>query len=82
MCSSDLVSSAFLNGYLRSAAFLYLPEGQVAKKILLILFKLEKAFYEVEYEFANRPGWVLIPTIGVINTLNELRELVPRMGIN
>jgi maltokinase len=76
------VSSAFLNGYLRSAAFLYLPEGQVAKKILLILFKLEKAFYEVEYEFANRPGWVLIPIIGVINTLNELRELVPRMGIN
>ncbi len=76
------VSSAFLNGYLRNTALLYLPEGQVARKILLVLLKLEKAFYEVEYEFTNRPSWVPIPIIGVINTLNELRELVPKIGIN
>lgn len=26
----------------------------------------EKAIYEVNYELANRPGWVAIPLVGIL----------------
>ena len=38
-------------------------------KGLLELFVLEKAVYELKYEVDNRPDWVRIPLIGLLNIL-------------
>ena len=57
------------------------------------LFCVEKALYEVQYELANRPGWVSIPLRGVLALLGPpgtpenpggppvLNELAGRCGI-
>jgi predicted trehalose synthase len=37
---------------------------------LLELFVLEKAFYEMSYELANRPSWLRIPLEGIRAILN------------
>ena len=39
-------------------------------KLTLALFLLEKGFYEIAYEAANRPGWLCIPTRGVLGLLD------------
>jgi len=43
---------------------------------LLDLFLLNKAFYEIAYEAANRPGWLSIPVRGVMELLRR-RGIVP-----
>jgi maltose alpha-D-glucosyltransferase/alpha-amylase len=43
---------------------------------LLDLFLLQKAFYEIAYEAANRPGWLSIPVRGVMELLRR-RSIVP-----
>jgi maltose alpha-D-glucosyltransferase/alpha-amylase len=40
---------------------------------LLELFVLEKAVYELKYEVDNRPDWVRIPLIGLLDTLKRSR---------
>ena len=35
---------------------------------------LEKAFYEIAYEAANRPGWIGIPLAGVTAILDRQAE--------
>ena len=42
-------------------------------KGLLELFVLEKAVYELKYEVDNRPDWVRIPLIGLLNILKRSR---------
>ena len=56
--------AAFLDAYTALA-----PDRQAAD-VLLDLFTLEKASYEVCYEAANRPTWLPVPLRG----LNELAE--------
>ncbi len=46
-----------------------LVEGPSAE--LLRLFMLQKAFYEIGYEAANRPTWLSIPVRGVLSLLDE-----------
>jgi maltose alpha-D-glucosyltransferase / alpha-amylase len=36
---------------------------------LLDFFMLEKAFYEMEYELMNRPGWLHVPLDGTLRIL-------------
>ena len=38
---------------------------------LLRLFMLQKAFYEIGYEAANRPGWLSVPVRGVLALLDD-----------
>jgi len=52
------------------------PVDQAEAEALLNLFQLEKAFYEIEYEVTNRPGWVHIPLEGTLRILAE-RGVVP-----
>ncbi len=44
---------------------------------LLTLFTLEKAAYEVGYEAANRPEWLVVPLRGLARLAARLGEKVP-----
>jgi maltose alpha-D-glucosyltransferase/alpha-amylase len=45
------------------------PKDQNVAASLLDLFLLQKAFYEIAYESANRPAWLPIPLRGVLDLL-------------
>ncbi|MGE5550657.1 MAG: hypothetical protein ACM3ZC_09010 [Bacteroidota bacterium] len=49
----------------------FLPHDPVAYMDLLDLCRLEKVAYELAYELANRPEWVVIPLIGLRHLLAE-----------
>ena len=64
------VSSIFLGSYLEEAqaqGFLIADQGEIA--LLLDVYMLEKAVYEIGYELNNRPGWVSVPLEGVLELL-------------
>ncbi|HRD66012.1 MAG TPA: maltose alpha-D-glucosyltransferase [Candidatus Competibacter sp.] len=68
--------AAFLDGYVAAASnSLGYPTDPDQVKVLLDLFALEKACYELRYELDNRPDWAELP-------LRGLRELLspPRMN--
>ncbi|MBD5633146.1 MAG: putative maltokinase, partial [Candidatus Eremiobacteraeota bacterium] len=69
----------FLAGYRDTIAGTrsYPADPAIARQ-LLDLFVLEKAFYEMSYELANRPAWVRIPLEGIRSIIGgaELRETV------
>jgi maltose alpha-D-glucosyltransferase/alpha-amylase len=64
-------AAAFLDGYRATiagcASYPSVPEHA---QHLLELFVLEKAFYEMSYELANRPSWLRIPLEGIRAILN------------
>jgi maltose alpha-D-glucosyltransferase / alpha-amylase len=61
------VSRSFLEGYLETAAQgSFLPADEEAVRLLLELYLLEKAVYELGYELNNRPDWVRIPLAGIL----------------
>jgi len=58
--------AAFLDAYReRMADCTSMPASAEEDRLLLDLFLLEKAFYEISYEAANRPSWLGIPLKGV-----------------
>jgi maltose alpha-D-glucosyltransferase/alpha-amylase len=64
------VSVLFLNAYLEVAPEgNFLPERREELKVLLDIYLLEKAIYEVGYELNNRPQWVKIPLQGIQQVL-------------
>jgi maltose alpha-D-glucosyltransferase/alpha-amylase len=64
------VWAAFLKSYFRTAApGSFLPKGSEELKLLLDVYLLEKAVYELGYELNNRPSWVRIPLQGILDTL-------------
>jgi maltose alpha-D-glucosyltransferase/alpha-amylase len=66
------IGSAFLKTYLDHAMpGGFLPVSRDELKILLNIYLLEKALYELGYELNNRPDWVRIPLTGVIQLLEE-----------
>ncbi len=66
------VSSAFLEAYYTTAGNApFLPASAEERKLLLDLFILEKAVYEVAYELNSRPDWLSIPLTGVIAVMDE-----------
>jgi maltose alpha-D-glucosyltransferase/alpha-amylase len=59
-------STAFLDGYRATiAGCASYPSRPDQAQRLLDLFILEKAFYEMSYELANRPSWLRIPLEGI-----------------
>jgi maltose alpha-D-glucosyltransferase/alpha-amylase len=56
----------FLRAYDDAARAAGLYPSFEAVRGLLELFELEKAFYELRYEMANRPAWVRIPLLGIL----------------
>lgn len=56
------VSSSFLEGYLaQSRDAEYLPKDPNTVATLLVIYLLEKALYEINYELFHRPDWISIP---------------------
>jgi maltose alpha-D-glucosyltransferase/alpha-amylase len=70
----DSAAHNFLNAYWpRAARAGLLPDDIDARRSLLELFLLQKAFYEIGYEAANRPSWISIPVRGVLDLLSPGR---------
>jgi maltose alpha-D-glucosyltransferase/alpha-amylase len=56
------VSASFLDGYLTEAREgTFLPQSSSENEVLLRIYLLEKALYEIGYELGHRPDWVVIP---------------------
>ncbi len=65
------VASAFLRSYLATAGDApFLPRTREELDVLLHIYVLEKAVYEVGYELNNRPDWVWLPLRGVLEELD------------
>ena len=66
------ICSSFLDSYLHHAeAGQFLPTNRTELNILLNVYLLEKALYELGYELNNRPDWVRIPLSGLLQLLQS-----------
>jgi maltose alpha-D-glucosyltransferase/alpha-amylase len=64
------VSATFLKAYLGVAKEApFLPKERAHLQLLLEVFLLEKAVYELGYELNNRPDWVKVPLRGITQLL-------------
>jgi maltose alpha-D-glucosyltransferase/alpha-amylase len=63
----DAASAAFLSAYKEAIAGCKSVPAEM--DALLELFILGKAFYEIRYELANRPAWLVIPLRGALRIL-------------
>jgi len=62
------VASRFLRAYLEAAGDL-VPKTRVEQQLLLDVFMLDKALYELGYELGSRPDWVAVPLRGIVEIL-------------
>ena len=64
------VSAAFLKAYLEvSENSIVIPQDRAELALLLDVYLLDKAIYELGYELNNRPTWVRIPLDGISQLL-------------
>jgi maltose alpha-D-glucosyltransferase/alpha-amylase len=50
------------------------PQDEEIARRLLRFFLVEKAFYEISYELANRPDWIAVPVLGACRVLFPSNE--------
>jgi len=66
----DWVSATFLKAYLELAGTSsFIPTNREELALLLDVYLLDKAVYELGYELNNRPSWVRIPLEGIAQLL-------------
>ena len=66
------VSSVFLQSYLTTAAgAIFVPKNADELQIMLEVYLLDKAVYEIGYELNHRPDWVVIPIRGIKHILRS-----------
>ena len=63
-------SRAFLKDYWLARSSV----GGAAERVLLELFLVEKAAYEIAYEAANRPTWIGVPLAGLMRLTHRLLD--------
>ncbi len=65
-------SASFLHGYLDAVSpAAVLPPDRAAIDMVLGVFILEKALYQLRYELNHRPDWVSIPLSGILELLGR-----------
>jgi maltose alpha-D-glucosyltransferase/alpha-amylase len=67
----DRMSAAFLDAYLLAANGSAFVPARKDWELLLKVFLMEKAVYELGYELNNRPDWAAIPMRGILRLLEE-----------
>jgi maltose alpha-D-glucosyltransferase / alpha-amylase len=66
------VCGAYLNTYIDTAGpASFLPASHDELALLLDVYLLEKATYELGYELNNRPAWVMIPVRSILQLLRD-----------
>jgi maltose alpha-D-glucosyltransferase/alpha-amylase len=69
-----IVAGTFLTSYLRTVdGASFVPSDHADVRMLVNLFSVEKAVYEIGYEIDNRPDWLTIPLRGVQFVLDDLQ---------
>jgi maltose alpha-D-glucosyltransferase/alpha-amylase len=69
---SSWATGSYLRAYLETARLgTFLPESDEELSLLLDLFVLEKALYELGYELSSRPDWAEIPLLGILHLLGR-----------
>jgi maltose alpha-D-glucosyltransferase / alpha-amylase len=69
------VSSIYLDSYFKHAQpGGFLPSSRDEIDILLDVYLLEKALYELGYELNHRPDWVRIPLSGILQLVQSPEE--------
>jgi maltose alpha-D-glucosyltransferase / alpha-amylase len=64
------MSGLFIQAYFETAAAgRFIPDNQHDLEILIKIFMLEKAIYELNYELNNRPDWVVVPLRSIISMM-------------
>jgi len=73
---SEWASAAFLKGYLATATGAgFWPQNPEDVRLLLDIYQVEKALYELRYELNNRPDWVEIPLYGLVEILKRWEKV-------
>jgi maltose alpha-D-glucosyltransferase/alpha-amylase len=68
------VSATFLKAYLAAAKEApFVPTDAMELQILLNVYLLEKAIYELGYELNHRPDWVKVPLHGILQLVDTGR---------
>ena len=71
-CWEELAREHFLAGYLRTAhEGHFLPADRDHVGVMLDVFEIDKALYELAYEHGHRPDWVRIPLRGLHQVLDR-----------
>jgi maltose alpha-D-glucosyltransferase/alpha-amylase len=67
-----VVTKTFLKGYYDHVGENdFIPPDEEDTEVLMQIFLLEKAIYEMNYELNNRPDWVLIPLRGIKSCIKQ-----------
>jgi maltose alpha-D-glucosyltransferase/alpha-amylase len=65
-------AGSFLRGYIETVdGARFHPRTREEMRVLLEVYLLEKATYEVTYEANNRPDWLAIPAAGIAELLSD-----------
>ena len=73
----EYISNFYLASYLANIKSRnFIPEDKKDIEILLGIYLLEKAIYELDYELNNRPAWVIIPIRGIKSVMNFNTDLL------
>jgi maltose alpha-D-glucosyltransferase/alpha-amylase len=71
----EMVRKTFIDSYLETAGDAsFIPKEEREINDLLSVYTIEKAIYEADYEFNNRPDWLHIPLNGLKKILDDLVE--------
>lgn len=71
---TSVASGAFLDAYIAGVdGASFMPRLKEETDALLKIFTLEKAVYELGYELDNRPAWVMIPLLGILNLTDDAK---------
>ena len=69
-------AAAFLRAYLETVRGSGLvPEDAADLKLLLDVYLLDKAVYELRYELDNRPAWAGIPARGILRLIDPAGDV-------